>query len=122
MLEINNEEKQIVELLRALSSESEERIYNMLLALMKYALMQTTDNKQITIPMFGDFFIKYKGDKVIDDKLEADLDCYFTPSAMLKRAIGQYEDVKKGKLSMVDMDIIKYHKLNIERVVKSKLE
>jgi len=122
MLEINQEEKQIVELLRALSSESEERIYNILLALMKYALMQTTDGKQITIPMFGDFFIKYKGDIVVNDKLEADLDCYFTPSTLLKRSIGQYKDVEKGKLAMQDMDIIKYHKLNIERIIRSKVD
>lgn len=121
MLEISQNEKRVIDILRNLSSESEERINNILIALMKYALIQYSHGEEITIPLFGDFIIKYKGDKIVDEHLEADLDCFFNPSNIVRKNIGQYEDVKKGKASILDIDIMKYHKLNIERNIRSKL-
>jgi len=122
MLDISQKEKEVIDLIRNLSSESEERIHNILMAIMQYALLQYGSSEQITIPLFGDFYIKYKGDKIVNDKLEADLDCFFVPSATLKKNIGQYEDSVKKKISLTDIDIMKYHKLNIERIVKNKIK
>ena len=121
MIDISQREKEVIELLRNLSGESEERIQNILLALMSYALMQYAEGEEIVVPLFGDFKIIYRGDKIIENKREAQLDSFFSPSNILRKNIGQYEDFKNDKGNLSDIEIVKYHKNGIENIIKYNL-
>jgi hypothetical protein len=124
MLDISYQEKEVIELLRNLSGENEERIHNILLSLMKYSLMQYGSGESITIPLFGTFKIKYLGEEIDKNTGEKNpnLECFFDPSLVLRKNIGQYEDFKKGDIQIIDIDIFKYHKINIERKLKQEID
>jgi hypothetical protein len=120
-MKLTNEELNVIEVLRNLSGESTEKIHNILKSLMIYALMQYSEKEQTTIPYFGQFFIKYKKDIMTNEGLEACLDTFFVPSALLKQNIGEYEDFKNNKLNINEVSIIKYFRQNIDRSLRNKL-
>ncbi|HPC09955.1 MAG TPA: hypothetical protein PLN85_02635 [archaeon] len=107
-MKLSSKEVEVINILRNLSHENIERIYNIFNALTMYSLMNYTENEPIVIPGFGSFLIKYKGDEVTNKGKEAKLEIIFIPSDFLKENIGFYEDFKNGKLNNItDIPIIK---------------
>lgn len=121
MKELETREIEVVELLRNISGENEERINNVLLALMIYTLMQYASNQSIIVPYLGSLKLRYNGDTITPEGKEADLDIFFNPSSFLKQNIGEYEDTKKKDLPIVDVSIIKYLIKKNERSLRTIL-
>jgi len=97
ILKLIKQEKEMLENLRNISGENQERIANVLKALSLSTLMNYADDEHnIFIPYFGCLHIVYKGDIIVDNKREADLDIQFFPSSYLKLNIGEIEDIKKN--------------------------
>lgn len=121
MKELETREIEVVELLRNISGENEERINNVLLALMIYTLMQYASNQSIIVPYLGSLKLRYNGDTITPEGKEADLDIFFNPSSFLKQNIGEYEDTKRKDLPIVDVSIIKYFIKKNERSLRTIL-
>lgn len=108
-MKLSNKEKEALETLRNITHEPIEKINNILLGLMTYSLLNYTDKEAVTIPYFGTFLIKYKGDKITDNGREAMLESFFDPSDYLKENIGAYEDYKKSSSKdITTIPIMKY--------------
>ncbi len=114
-MKLTQKETEVVEILRNLSHENVDRIMNFLTALNTQALLNYADNEPITIPLFGTFYIRYKGDKITDSGREADLETFFDPSPYLKENIGSYEDFKKSKNKDVTTIPIMRHFENLNK-------
>lgn len=121
-MKITPKEKEVMELLRNITHENIERINNILLGLMIYSLLNYADNEPITIPYFGTFLIRNKGDALTPEGKESLLETFFTPSDYLKENIGSYEDFKKSKSSDISLIPIMHYFENInERVLTTTL-
>ena len=96
-MKLSQKEKETLEIIRNLTHENIERINNTLLGLMIHSLLNYTNGESVTIPYFGSFLIRYKGDVLTDDGKEAVLETFFDPSPYFRENIGCYEDFKKAK-------------------------
>lgn len=118
-MKITQEEKNVLEILRNLSGENIDRITRVLQALMMYALMNYSEEEPIVVPLFGEFTLTYKGDKISFNGREALIDTTYNPSQELKYNIGIMEDLKKqGNTNISEIPIIKEITRNIENQLK----
>lgn len=121
-MKLLKQEQEMLETLRNISGENQERISNILKSLSVAMLMNYSDDEHnIFIPYFGILHIEYKGDKIVDNRKEADLDIQFFPSSYLKLNIGKIEDIKKsGNTSdIIDVPIIKEISRDIENGLRN---
>lgn len=118
IMKITQKEKEVLEIIRNLTHENTKRINNFFLGLMTYALLNYTDNEPITVPYFGTFMIKYKGDKITEEGKEAILEGYFVPSEYMKENIGAYEDYKRSSSKNISsIPIMKFFESMNERAL-----
>ena len=96
-MKLTQKETEVINSIRNLSHENVERIHNIFNALMTQAVMNYTENEPMTIPGFGTFLVKYKGDKITNQGCEAIIEIFFDASPSFKENIGAYEDFKKSK-------------------------
>ncbi len=119
-MKLTPKELETVELLRNISHENQERIHNILKALMTIAIMNYTEGEPVVIPLFGSFLVRYKGDTLTNEGREAEVEVFFDPSPAFKQNIGAYEDFKSNKIK--DLSLIPIiRELEIEQTQSLKM-
>jgi hypothetical protein len=122
MKALTEQEIQTLEIIRNISHESIDRITNVFLALQSYAFLQYVDGEPITIPYFGNFILRYKGDKIDTTGREAQVESFFVPSEMMKENIGECEDYKEDpSLGIGSISIFKQLQNVNERQLRKEL-
>jgi hypothetical protein len=97
-MKLNDREKNAIEMIRNISGDKAENIYNMFRAIQALALLEFAQGEDTVIPCFGKFKLNYLGDTITSKGKQANIEAYFIPSDELKKNIGQIEDYKKGEI------------------------
>lgn len=122
-MKLDNKEKEVLETIRNISGENIERINNVFLAFMIYAMLCYTEGQEIILPYFGKWKTLYKGDVDTPEGKEAKVDILAIPGDFYKQTVGEYEDFNNKKLSSLDqISIIKHFKKENERILRTKLD
>jgi hypothetical protein len=121
-MKMNDKEREVLDILRNITGENIERIDNILLGLMTYALLNYSEGESIIIPYFGKFKLIYEGDLVTNQGREAKINSFFITSEALKENIGVYEDFKKGKAKLNAVPIVQIMDRQNEFSLKSILD
>lgn len=111
-MKFTKEEKDIIHRVHLLSGRSYDEVNDIFESLCLCAVLAFLEKEPIDIPLFGRMEVTYKGDKLTEKGMEAQLDIKVTPSPELKRVIGQIEDE-------VESDIEKSLQSKIKNILKS---
>jgi hypothetical protein len=91
-MKINKDAKEILEKIHLISGVKKDDVTSVLESLTILIVLNYLNNEDTYIPFIGNCSLRYKGDKTVDGKLEAVVECEFNIDDFLLRNIGQVED------------------------------
>lgn len=97
MREFSQEEKEVIEEIRCATGLEEGQIVQVFEAFSNiYAVGQFSLKKKVFIPFLGDVYIQFSEDILKGDHKEAVIRGFFSPSDVLKKNVGYYNDYLKS--------------------------
>ena len=126
-IEINNEEKKVIQEIRALTGLNEKQISSVFLSLsFTYGMGNYFNGEKIVIPYFGEFKLKFEGDEVDENtgKRKANVTGFFSLNEGIKKNIGIVEDFLKtgDEKLLLDLSSYKVLKDQIRQELKQQSE
>lgn len=118
-MKLNQKEQEVMDILRNISGESNERIQNVLLAIMIYSFLNYSTGEDTLLPYFGKFM--FYGDENYGNPKDIDIKGFFVPSDFIKQNIAMYKELEKGKTTVDQIPIFKYFKSDNERTLRAIL-
>lgn len=118
-MKLSQKEQEVLDIIRNISGESNERVQNIFLAIMIYSFLNYSGGEEILFPYFGKFMFYAKDD--YDNPKDLDVKGFFIPSDFIKQNIVMYRELEKGKITVDQIPIFKYFKADNERTLRAIL-
>ncbi len=113
-MRVTTDNKSSIEKIHLLSGENKQKIRTFFEALISVILLDYIEGESTNIPFLGTLSIKYKGEKIINGKKEADIQVELEPENNLIKNVGQVQDEE-------ECDIEKMIKTRIREALRKYL-
>lgn len=94
-------EREVVEEIATLSGHSPTTVSDILESTFLRQLEFAMNNEEVVVPFLGLMLVRYKGDEYISGTRVAKVECFFAPSDLFKRLIGDIHDGESDLISQL---------------------
>lgn len=101
LLKLNKDAKEALEKIHLISGIKKDDVTKVLESVVILLILNYLNGEDMYIPYLGNCRLEYKGDKTVNNKLEAIVDCQFNVDDFILRNVGQIEDEKIPEIEAI---------------------
>ena len=116
-LRLEEFEKSVIEEIATLSGHSVATVRDVLESTFLRQLEFIMCDEEIMVPFLGSVLVRYKGDNYISGLREANVECFFAASDLLKRVVG---DIQDGESELIGQLLQKKIKSGLQEILEDK--